>query len=243
MEHGNPFGNGWFAFGGSVGGGGIGPNAADLPPVLGGAFSLETGWGSGGVPGFFGGFGRTFPVDLFATAHFNFWINPDTGQDYTLEINLQEDDNGDNAITPPDDDEFQFNCVVSPADPARWPAAAGSWSRSRWPTSSTTTPSCSAATACWTPIPVSRGGNGGLINAVFAVISNAGADATFRTDYWSFTDDPLDGDGDRVPDVLDNCPAVRQPRPGGQRRRRPRRRLRRRRRRRRRRRHASTTAR
>ena len=24
MEHGNPFGNGWFVFGGSVGGGGIG---------------------------------------------------------------------------------------------------------------------------------------------------------------------------------------------------------------------------
>ena len=41
MDHGNPFGNDWFAFGGSVGGGGIGPNASDLPPVNGGLFSLE----------------------------------------------------------------------------------------------------------------------------------------------------------------------------------------------------------
>ena len=49
MEHGDPFGNGWFAFGGSVGGGGIGPNGVDLPPSDGGAFSLETGWGSGGT--------------------------------------------------------------------------------------------------------------------------------------------------------------------------------------------------
>ncbi|NIQ19451.1 MAG: hypothetical protein GTN95_04450 [Gammaproteobacteria bacterium] len=59
--------------------------------------------------------------------------------------------------------------------------------------------------------PVSRGGNGGLVNVVDVVISNAGADATFRTDYWSFTVDPLDGDGDRVPDVLDNCPEVANP--------------------------------
>ena len=40
------------------------PQRSDLPPVDGGVFSLETGWGSGGVPGFFGGFGRTNPLDL-----------------------------------------------------------------------------------------------------------------------------------------------------------------------------------
>ena len=117
MEHGNPFGNGWFAFGGAVGGGGIGPNGGDLPPEDGGSFSLETGWGSGGVPGFFGGFGRTNPLDLSSATHFNFWINPNAGQDYTLEINLQDDDNGDNTTTQPDDDEFQYNCVVSPTGP------------------------------------------------------------------------------------------------------------------------------
>ena len=112
MDHGNPFGNGWFAFNGSVGGGGIGPNSADLPPALGGGFSLETGWGSGGTPGFYGGFGRTSPTDLSGTEYFNFWINPNAGQDYTLEINLQEDDNSDGAANAGDDDEFQYNCVI-----------------------------------------------------------------------------------------------------------------------------------
>ncbi len=44
MEHGDPFGNGWFAFNSDIGGGGIGPNG-DVPPVNGGSYSLETGWG------------------------------------------------------------------------------------------------------------------------------------------------------------------------------------------------------
>ena len=58
-------------------------------------------------------------IDLTGTTHFNFWINPDgidaigRNQDYTIEINLQDDDNGDNTITQPDDDEFQYNLVVS----------------------------------------------------------------------------------------------------------------------------------
>ncbi len=208
MEHGNPFGSGWFAFGGSVGGGGIGPNFADLPPALGGAAALESGWGSGGVPGFFGGFGRTNPVDLFASRYFNFWLNPDGGQDYTLEINLQEDDNGDGAISQPDDDEFQFNCVVGPAGPCA--VAGGGWQMVSIPLADFFDDNSFlfGGNGVLDTDPVARGGNGGLINVVDVVVSSSGADATFRTDYWSFTDDPLDGDGDRVPDLLDNCPEV-----------------------------------
>ena len=127
LEHGAPLANGWFTFGGSVGGGGIAPNSVDLPPSDGGVFSLETGWGSGGVPGFFGGFGRTNRVDLSGTDHFNFWINPDAGQDYTLEINLQEDDKGDDLAEAADDDEFQYNCVVSPTGPCA--ISGGGWQR------------------------------------------------------------------------------------------------------------------
>jgi len=217
MEHGNPFGNGWFAFGGAVGGGGIGPNAGDLPPAYGGAFSLETGWGSGGVPGFFGGFGRTNPVDLHETAYFNLWINPDAldglgrTQDYLLEINLQEDDNGDNAISQPDDDEFQFNCVVSPTGPCA--ISGGGWQMISIPLAEFFDDNSFlfGGNGVLDPFPVSRGSNGQLINAVVVVISNEGADATFRTDYWSFTNEPLDGDGDRVPDMLDNCPLVANP--------------------------------
>ena len=54
MEHGDPFGNGWFSFTGG-GGGGIGADNSDLPPT-GGGFSLDSGWG--GPAGFLGGFGR-----------------------------------------------------------------------------------------------------------------------------------------------------------------------------------------
>ncbi len=211
MEHGNPFGNGWFAFGGAVGGGGIGADAGDLPPAFGDAFSLGTGWGSGGVPGFFGGFGRTNPVDLFATTHFNFWINPDgidgvgRDQDYTIEINFQEDDDGDNAIGSPGDDEFQFNCVVSPTGPCAM--SSGGWQMVSIPLADFFDDNSFqfGGNGVLDTDPVSRGGNGGLINVVFAIISNSGADATFRTDYWSFTENALDGDGDRIPDVLDNC--------------------------------------
>ena len=154
MEHGDPFGNGWFSFNGSVGGGGIDANDADLPPALTAArFSLETGWGSGGTPGFYGGFGRTNPTDLSGTEYFNFWINPDAGQDYTLEINLQEDDNGDGAANPPTTTSSSTTVSSPRPVPAPSPAAAGSSSRSRWPTSSTTTRSSPAATACSTRPP------------------------------------------------------------------------------------------
>ncbi len=190
MEHGDPFANGWFSFAGSVGGGGIGPNATDLPPANGGAFSLETGWGSGGVPGFYGGFGRTNPTDASGTGYFNFWINPDGGQDYTLEINLQEDDNGDGAINAPDDDEFQFNCIVSAAGPCA--AAGGGWQLVSIPLDDFFDDNSFlfGGNGVLDPTTVARGGNGELINVVVAVIGN-GSDVNFRTDYWAFTRSPL----------------------------------------------------
>jgi beta-glucanase (GH16 family) len=213
LEHGNPFGEGWFSFCGSVGCGGIGPNFVDFPSVLGGSVSLETGWGGTG-PGFFGGFGRTNPVDLFDTGFFNFWINPDAvdglgrAQDYTLEINLQDDDNGDNITTQPDDEEWQYNCVVSPTGPCA--VAGGGWQMVSIPLADFFKDSSFlfGGNGVFDPVPVGRGGNGQLINIVDVVISNSGADATFRTDYWVFTEEPLDGDGDRIPDELDNCPGI-----------------------------------
>lgn len=196
MEHGNPFGNAWFAFGGSVGGGGIGPNAVDLPPVNGGVFSLETGWGSGGVPGYFGGFGRTNPVDLTGTTHFNFWINPDGidgiggNQDYTIEINLQDDDNGDNTITQDDDDEFQYNLLVGPEGSEV--VSGGGWQFVSIPFTNFFDDNSYlfGGNGILDATAASNGGNGQLINVVFAIISNNGADATFRTDYWIFSNDP-----------------------------------------------------
>ena len=189
MEHGDPGANGWFTFTGG-GGGGIGPSA-DVPPVDGGSFSLETGWGSGNVPGFYGGFGRAFPSDLSGTEFFNFWINPDGGQDYTLEINLQDDDNTDNAINPPDDDEFQFNCVVSPTGPCA--TSGGGWQLVSIPLADFFDDNSFlfGGNGVLDPTPAPSG-NGQLINVVMAVIGNdtgggVSTDVNFRTDFWNFT--------------------------------------------------------
>ena len=191
MEHGDPFGNGWFTFGGSVGGGGIEANSTDLPPTDGGAFSLQTGWGSGGNPGFYGGFGRTNLTDLTGSDYFNFWLNPNEGQDYTLEINLQDDDNGDGDIAPPDDDEFQYNCVVSPTGPCA--ISGGGWQLISIPLADFFDDGSFlfGGNGVLDAVPGTAGGNGELINVVFAVIGNSGSDANFRTDYWLFSDGAL----------------------------------------------------
>ncbi len=190
MEHGDPLANGWFAFNGSVGGGGISPNSADLPPSNGGAFSLETGWGSGGAAGFYGGFGRTSLTDLSGTDHFNFWINPNPGQDYTLEINLQEDDTGDDAAVAADDDEFQFNCEISASGPCA--ISGGGWQQVSIPLADFFDDNSffTGGNGVLDAVPTSGGGNGLLVSVVFAVIGS-GTDVNFRTDYWAFSDGPL----------------------------------------------------
>ena len=191
MEHGDPYNNGWFSFGGSVGGGGMGPNTVDLPPRDGGTFSLETGWGSGGVAGFYGGFGRTNLSDLTGTDHFNFWINPDPGQEYTLELNLQDDDNSDDAATPAEDDEFQYNCVVSATGPCA--VSGGGWQFVSIPLADFFDDNSyfTGGNGVLDAVSVSGGGNGQLINVVVAVIGS-GSDATFRTDYWVFSAGPFE---------------------------------------------------
>ncbi len=188
MEHGDPLNNGWFAFNGAVGGGGIAPNNSDLPPADGGAFSLETGWGSGAVPGFYGGFGRTSPTDLSGAEFLNVWINPDADQDYTLEINLQEDDDGNGT----EDEEFQFNCVVSPTGPCA--TSGGGWQLVSLPLADFFDDNSflNGGNGVLDPTPPAGGGNGELINIVVAVIGNdtgggVSTDVNFRTDVWSFT--------------------------------------------------------
>ncbi|MEM8932653.1 MAG: hypothetical protein AAGE94_15830, partial [Acidobacteriota bacterium] len=202
MEHGDPFGNDWFTFGGAVGGGGIDANFVDLPPTDGGAASLQTGWGSGGTPGFFGGFGRQKTADLFETTHFNLWINPDpvdgTGlaQEYLLEINLQDDDDGDGAIPfPPDggDDEFQYDCVVSATGPCA--IAGGGWQLLSIPLADFFDDNSFhfGGNGTLDAVGTARGGNGAIENVVVAVIGQNGSDVNFRTDRWAFTEGPRVG--------------------------------------------------
>ncbi|MCP3918669.1 MAG: family 16 glycosylhydrolase [bacterium] len=190
MEHANPLANGWFTFNGGSAGGGIGANLVDLPPVEGGSASLEAGWGSGGTPGYFGGFGRTNPQDLTGATHFDMWIHPDAGQDYVLEINLQDDDDGDDAVPGnPDgaDDEFQYEFAVSPTGPDA--ISGGGWQRVSIPLASFVDDNSYhyGGNGVFDPTPVSAGANGRLANIVFTLISNSGANVTFRTDRWSFT--------------------------------------------------------
>ena len=173
MEHGDPFDNGWFTFNGAVGGGGISPNSADVPPVGGGSFSLETGWGIGRHPGFYGGFGRGFDVDTSGTDHFNVWIKPTAGQSYTLELNLQE--------AGADPDEFQFDCVVSDSGPCA--VSGAGWQLVSIPLGDFSDDNSSIGT-----------GDGNLdtaLAAVVVVVIGTGSDVNFRTDYWAFSAGPL----------------------------------------------------
>ncbi len=210
MEHGDPFGNGWFAFGSDIGGGGIDPNYDDLPPENGGGVSLQTGWGSGGTAGYLGGFGRYSPMELTGSLdRFEFWINPDPGE-YTLEINLQEDDNFDGAFGN-GDDEFQYTCVVSATGPCA--IAGGGWQQVSLPLAdffddNTAFPGGNGDLDAIAP---TSGGNGELINIVIAVVSHDGTDVSFRTDYWIFAGDLPDTDGDGQADALDNCSETPNP--------------------------------
>ncbi|NNF15907.1 MAG: family 16 glycosylhydrolase [Gammaproteobacteria bacterium] len=205
MEHAAPFDNGWFSFGGSVGGGDIGAQSMRVPPFDGGSWALWSGWGTGGATGFAGGFGRNFPTDLNDVTHFSFWINPAAGQAYNIEINLQDDDNGDNAIaSPPDgaDDEFQYICSVGPAGSCA--VAGGGWQKIEIPLSSFYDDNGYHFGGNGV-LDAGAGGNGQLVSIVFAIIATSGSNANFDTDFWSFI---VDGDGDGISDSLDNCSDV-----------------------------------
>ena len=127
-------------------------------------------------------------MDTSGTNHFNLWINPDAGQQYTLEINLQEDDDADDAANPADDDEFQFKCVVSDAGPCA--VSGGGWQLVSIPFSDFLDDNSyfTGGNGVLDPFPAPVG-NGRLVNVVVAVIGD-GSDVTFRTDYWAFSDGP-----------------------------------------------------
>lgn len=182
FEHGDPGANNWFAFGTPSSGGGVGPSTV-LPPTDGGSFSMSTGWGSGGVPGYLGVFGRNIVMDLTNATDFSFWINPATGQDYKLELNIQDDDNGDGVWSQNIDDEFQYTCTVSASGPCA--IAGGGWQRIDVPIAGFEhdTTYSTGGTGVLDSAP---GGNGQVVSFAVAVITNSGADVNFDTDYWVF---------------------------------------------------------
>ena len=139
LEHGNPLANGWFTFDGPNSGGAIGPNPFDLPPVPGNGVSMEAGWSGNGSPGYLGGFGRDLIVDASNATHFEMWIKPGAGTVGSLEVNLQDDDDGDGQIPGnPDgaDDEFQYVLEVGPAGSGADLVSGGGWQHVSIPISS-----------------------------------------------------------------------------------------------------------
>ncbi len=132
---------------------------------------------------------------------FTFWINPDAGQSYNLELNLQDDDNGDQLITDGIDDEFQFTCVVSPSGPCA--VSGGGWQKITVPLTSFVDDN-SFLNGGNGVLDADPNGNGQLVNIVIAIISTSGSNIGFRTDYWAFNG-PLDDDEDGVANAIDNC--------------------------------------
>ncbi|MEM9056459.1 MAG: family 16 glycosylhydrolase [Pseudomonadota bacterium] len=200
MEIADPQAVGWFEFNGDQGGGGIAASLGDVPPANGGEASLQVNWNVAGS-GFAGGFGRTNPLNLTGLTHFSFWINPDAGQSYRLELNLQDDDNGDSTISTPNDDEFQYTCDVSPTGPCA--ISGGGWQRVTIPLADFLDDN-SFLNGGNGVLDASPDGNGQLINVVIAIIGTQPGPVSFRTDYWSFLT-PQDGDGDGVANLDDNC--------------------------------------
>ena len=211
MEHGDPQNNAWFAFGGPNGGGAIYGVSGDVPPSEGGAKALGVSFGSSGAAGYQGGFGRTKLLDLKDATHFEFWIRPDAGVAGTLEINLQDDDNGDNSIpAQPDGSDDEFQALLTVGGPGAAITAGAGWQHVVVPLADFVDDNSYlwGGNGVLDAVPTSNGGNGQLVNVVIALVSATGGDTVFKTDAWRFTRrtasvsgvvwSDLDGDGQRL---------------------------------------------
>lgn len=180
---------GWGVFsGGGLTGGFELAEEGSVAPLNGGTWAafldVNTFGGSG-----FGGFFRTFPLDLTGMTHFNFWINPAAGQEYVIEVNLQEDDNNDNDVqfaNPADDDEFRYYLYVAPFGTRNAQAISGEgWQLVSIPLADfDDNNSHFQGNDVFDPF---LSGNGQLINVVFTVSLPAGVAVKFATDNWFFS--------------------------------------------------------
>lgn len=181
FEHGDLFNNDWFLF--------FSPNGIGSVDLLinDDNFIQQTNWIRRGDIGYVGGFGRSNHISISDMTHFTFWINPISGLEYTLEINLQEDDNNDGEVSTHEDDEFQYDVIVSDIGPGAITGAG--WQRISIP-----------LTEFYDDNSYMRGGNGildalnsdsKLANIVFAIINHAGDEIEFFTDDWEFNNLPI----------------------------------------------------
>ncbi len=180
FEHGELFKNDWFLF--------FSPNgigSVDLMKTEQG-YTHHTNWTLRGETGYLGGFGRTSRMDISGYTHFTFWINPLKGAEFTVEINLQEDDNGDGLISVNDDDEFQFDVVVSSI--GQGAISGGGWQKVSIPLKDFFDDNSYLHGG--NGILDSQEGNAELVNLVFAIINHSGDEIEFLTDNWQFESRP-----------------------------------------------------
>ena len=190
MDHADPLGNDWFVFSGSNGGGTLAGDTNELPPYGGGTASLAASFDSAGNAGFMGGFGRTERMSLGDATHFELWVRPDAGSAGTLELNLQEDDNGDDVIpASPDGSDDEFQTVLTIGGPGSDLVAGGGWQHLAIPLTDFVDDNSYmwGGNGVLDADSVASGGNGRLVNVVIALFSQAGAPISLRTDEWRFT--------------------------------------------------------
>jgi len=189
FEHGAPFENDWFIFFGPNALGAIKADSINLRMEGSGNYALHSRWNSNDLKGYVGGVGRTNKMSLSGMSNFTFWINPKKGADYVLEINLQDDDNRDGEISIEDDDEFQYKLIVSSIGPGAITGAG--WQKVTIPLTDFYDDNSylRGGNGILDAFEATNGGNGQLINVVFAIINNTEDEIEFLTDDLEFNDE------------------------------------------------------
>jgi hypothetical protein len=181
----------YFTFAGQ--GAGIGlADTSDVPAESSGATALSAtinGADGGGFAGYGKGFDSEIDVagidvtDLGDTPHFTMYVRSNATTEYTLEINLQEDQDGNGSFDGNGavDDEFQYNLTVSPD--------SSGYMRISIPFSD-----------FFDDNAVNSGGDGSLspriANVVFAIGNLPAEEFTFTVDDILYSDTDLVGGGD-----------------------------------------------
>lgn len=183
MDHGSPSSNAWFAFGSDIGGGNINGYTGDVAPDYGGSHSLKVDFGSNGQTGFIGGFGKSLSYDVTGMEWFEFWINPAANQHYSLEMNIQDDDNSSGSIETNHDEEYQYVCEISNVGPCA--IAGGGWQLIKIPIDDFTRDT-SYMSGGNLSLDTAEDGNGKAEAFVIAIINQGASNVNFVTDQWQF---------------------------------------------------------
>ena len=173
MDHGNPLGNGWFAFNGAVGGGGISPERHRPPARARWQLLARDRLGLGRHRRLLRRLRAHEPVRPVRHRVLQLLDQPRRRSG----LHPRDQPPGrrqrrrhDRRPTAAHDDEFQYNCVVSATGPCA--VAGGGWQLVSIPLDDFFDDNSflTGGNGVLDPTPPARGGNGELINVVVAVI-------------------------------------------------------------------------